>query len=92
MNTNFKTFIESPWIRIVQMLTTAIVALFMYFVVTAKDDLKQDILDNKNKIEANEIQLKDVQIEEAKTTMSLEYIKKTLDEVRDDVKAIREEK
>ena len=90
MTKQLKAFAANPWIKIVQLFITSTVGLFLYFVVSAKDDLRNEIETNKSIIESLKEEVKEVEINQVQNTTVLQYIKETLDEVKSDVKHIRE--
>lgn len=91
-NNALKEIASSPWLRIVNLLMTALVGLFLYFIVEAKDDLRVDIDKNETNIIQMEQNVKQIELDQMENTTILKVIKETLDEVRLDVKHLREEK
>lgn len=89
MNKQLKEAISSPWVRIIQLLITSVIGLFLFFVVEAKSDLKVDIDRNSDNIESLEIEVSEIKLQQKDNSVTLKYIKEVLDEIKVDVKEIK---
>jgi len=88
-DTVIKEIANNPWLRIFQLLITAVVGLFLFFVVEAKGELKLGISENEKSISAIKDDVKRIELDQVQNSTLLKYIKETLDEIKGDVKDIK---
>lgn len=89
MSQSMKTLLESPWLRVINVMLMLIISIIGGAIIRAETNLKDDIEENKGRILNNEIQINNLENTQLQNSVTLEYIKSTLEEIKSDVKEIK---
>jgi hypothetical protein len=92
MNRQLKEITDSPWLRVVQLLLTSLVGIFLFTIVNAKEELNTDIHKNSTSIESLRNEMKGIEMNQVQNTVILKYIREMLEEIKEDIRDIKQKK